>query len=192
MAEEKSNQWNRSHLWVEELELLKAVINKSGLVETIKWGAPVYTYNGKNVLGMMGLKHYFAIWFYKGVFLKDEAGVLVSADENTKSLRQWRFTSKADINEKMILQYIDEAIEIEKEGLAIKPERKAVIVPELMQQELDAAPALNLAFSMLTHGKQREYCEFIDTAKQEKTKLARMEKIRPMILEGKGLNDKYK
>ena len=121
---EKENKWDRSHLWIEELDLLKSIVNKTGLIETIKWGAPVYTYKGKNVLGVMGLKNYFALWFYKGVFLKDEAGVLVSADDNTKSLRQWRFASKEDVNEKLLLQYIKEAIAVEEAGLAIKPEKK--------------------------------------------------------------------
>jgi len=192
VAGENSNQWDRSHLWPEELELLKSVINKSSLVETIKWGTPVYTYNGKNVVGMMGLKNYFAIWFYKGVFLKDDANVLVSADENTKSLRQWRFTGKADINEKLILQYINEAIEVEKAGLAIKPEKKAVVIPGFLQDALNSDPRFNEAFIGLSLSRQKEYCEFIETAKQEKTKLSRLEKIKPMILEGKGLNDKYK
>jgi len=141
---------------------------------------------------MIGLKNYFALWFYKGVFLNDEAKVLVSADDNTISLRQWRFTSKADINEELLLQYIYEAIEVEKAGLAVKSEKKAVVIPDLMQEELDTYPDLAEAFNKLTPGKQREYCEFIETAKQQKTKLSRMDKIRPMILAGNGLNDKYK
>jgi uncharacterized protein YdeI (YjbR/CyaY-like superfamily) len=189
---EKENKWDRSHLWPEELDLLKSIVNKTGLVETIKWGAPVYTYKGKNVLGLIGLKNYFALWFYKGVFLKDEAGVLVSADDNTKSLRQWRFSSKADINEKLLLQYIKEAIVVEEAGLAIKPEKKEVVIPELLQQELHNNSALAAEFTKFSPYKQKEYCEYIETAKQEKTKLSRLEKIKPMILEGKGLNDKYK
>jgi uncharacterized protein YdeI (YjbR/CyaY-like superfamily) len=189
---EKENKWDRSHLWVEELDLLKSIVNKTRLIETIKWGAPVYTYNGKNVLGVIGLKNYFALWFYKGVFLKDEAGVLVSADDNTKSLRQWRFTSKDEVNEKLLLQYIQEAIAVEAAGLAIKAEKKEVTVPELLQDELDNNTAFATAFTALSPYKQREYCEYIETAKQEKTKLTRLNKIKPMILEGKGLNDKYK
>ena len=190
---EKENKWDSSHLWPEELDTLKAIVNQTPLVETIKWGAPVYTYNGKNVLGVMGFKNFFTLWFYKGFFLKDEAGVLVNANEgNTKSLRQWRFTSKDEINEKLILQYINEAIEVEKAGLEIKPEKKVVQVPEALQAALDADPALADAFSKLTPGKQKDYNEHIASAKQEKTQLARLEKIKPIILEGKGLYDKYK
>jgi uncharacterized protein YdeI (YjbR/CyaY-like superfamily) len=44
----------------------------------------------------------------------------------------------------------------------------------------------------MTPGKQREYCEYISEAKRDATKLKRLEKIIPMIIEGVGLNDKYK
>lgn len=193
MAEEKKNIWDSSHLWAEELDMLKAILNKTPLVETTKWGGPTYTYNGKNVLGLGGFKNFFTIWFYKGVFLKDEDKILINAnEENTKSLRQWRFTSKNEIDEKKVLQYIYEAIEVEKAGLEIKPEKKETVIPELLLQELDANPAMLEAFQKLTPFKQREYCEFIETAKQEKTKLARLEKMRPQLLMGIGLNDKYR
>ena len=54
----------------------------------------IFTLNGKNVLGIGGFKNYFTIWFFNGVFLKDEKNVLVNSQEGlTKSLRQWRFSS---------------------------------------------------------------------------------------------------
>ena len=194
MEKLKKNTWDSSHLWEEGLDLIKSIINKAPLEETVKWGAPVYTFKGKNVLGVMGFKDYFALWFYKGVFLKDEAGVLVnaSAEGTTKSLRQWRFTSKADINEKLLLQYINEAIEVEKAGLAIKPEKKILAVPELLQKELDASPSLSEAFGKFSQSRQNEFNEYVGTAKREETALSRIEKIKPMILEGIGLNDKYR
>ena len=194
MEKPRKNAWDSSHLWEEGLDLIKSIINKAPLEETVKWGAPVYTFKGKNVLGVMGFKDYFALWFYKGVFLKDEAGVLVnaSAEGTTKSLRQWRFTSKADINEKLLLQYINEAIEVEKAGLGIKPERKILAVPELLQKELDTSLSLSEAFSKFSQSRQNEFNEYIGTAKREETALSRIEKIKPMILEGIGLNDKYR
>ena len=113
--EEKVNYWNKNHLWETELELLKDIISKTELVETTKWGGIVYTFNKRNVIGLGGFKDYFTIWFYNGVFLKDENKFLINAQEGvTKNLRQWRFTSKDEINEKLILAYIAEAIENEK------------------------------------------------------------------------------
>ena len=190
---EKENKWNKTNQWENEIEQLHAIIRKTPLVETTKWGGPVYTYNNKNVLGIGGFKSYFGIWFYNGVFLKDEKKLLINAnEENTKSLRQMRFNSANEIDEKLILAYIKEAIEIEEKGLAIPKEKKETIIPEILQNELDKNSELLAKFNTFSPYKQREFIEHITSAKQEKTQINRLEKIIPMILEGKGLNDKYR
>lgn len=190
---EDIKSWNSNDLWEEELEILKSIINKTELVETTKWGGIVYTINNKNIIGIGGFKNFFTIWFFNGVFLKDELNVLVNANEGvTKALRQWRFTSKEEINEKQILAYIKEAIVNEKEGKSIKPTKKARIICAFLDDKLKADKELESAFEKFTSSKQNEFLEYIETAKQEKTKLARFEKIKPMILNNVGLNDKYK
>ncbi|MGX7668727.1 YdeI/OmpD-associated family protein [Flavobacterium pedocola] len=194
MKEEK-NPWNKTNQWEEELGILKSIIDKTELEEMTKWGGPVYTVNKKNVVGIGGFKSYVGIWFFNGVFLKDEKNVLVNANEGvTRGLRQWRFESKEDIlkNEKFILHYIKEAIANEKAGLIIKPEKKEEIVSDLLNAEFKTDSKLKKAFDAFTPYKQREFLEYIETAKQEKTKISRIDKIKPMILEGKGLNDKYR
>lgn len=180
--------------WSKELELVSSIINKLPLEKTIKWGAEVFTYNEKNVVSYGGFKNYFMLWFFNGVFLEDKYKVLVNAQEGkTKSLRQWRFTSIAEIDEKKITEYIYEAIEIEKKGLKISPEKFVEIpVSELLEIEFKNDKNLKSAFAKLTPGKQKEYIIYINEAKQEATKLKRIEKIKPMILQGIGLNDKYK
>lgn len=180
-------------MWEEALDKLQGILNKTQLTVAKKWGIDVYTHKGKNVVGFLGFKNHLALWFYNGVFLKDKYKVLVSANSKTKSLRQWRFTSADEINEKKILEYVKEAIEIEEKGLKLKPEKfKSVAVPELFAKALNKNKSLKTAFEKLTPGKQKEYNIYIDEAKQESTKLARIEKIKPMILKGLGLNDKYK
>lgn len=180
--------------WTEELEILANIISEMPLEKSVKWRAEVFTYNGKNVVRYGGFKNYFTIWFYNGVFLKDKYKVLVNAQEGkTKSLRQWRFTSKDEINENKIFEYIKEAIEIEKKGLKIQPEKfKPLPVPELLMNELKKDKSLKANFEKLTPGKQKEYIVYINEAKKEATKLSRLGKIKPMILQGVGLNDKYK
>ncbi len=192
---EAKNPWNKTNQWEEELNLIISIIAQTELVEMTKWGGSVYTINGKNVVGLGGFKSYLAIWFFNGVFLKDETKVLVNAQEGvTKALRQWRFTSKEDIlkNEKLILQYINEAIANEKAGISKKPEKKETIISELLNEEFKKDSHLAKAFDAFSPYKQREFLEYVETAKQEKTKLTRIEKIKPMILEGIGLNDKYR
>lgn len=190
---EKENKWNKTNQWENEIEQLHAIIRKTSLVETTKWGGSVYTHKNKNVVGIGGFKSYFGIWFYNGVFLKDEKKLLINAnEENTKSLRQMRFTSVNEIDEKLILYYINEAIEIEEKGLVIPKEKKETIIPELLQNEMDKNQELLSKFNAFSPYKQREFIEHLTSAKQEKTQLARLEKIIPQIIEGKGLNDKYR
>ncbi len=190
---EKENKWNKTNQWENEIEQLHAIIRKTPLIETTKWGGPVYTYTNKNVLGIGGFKSYFGIWFYNGVFLKDEKKLLINAnEENTKSLRQMRFNSVNEIDEKLILAYIKEAIEIEEKGLAIPKEKKETIIPEILQKEFDKNRELLAKFNTFSPYKQREFIEYITSAKQEKTQMTRLDKVISMIFEGRGLNDKYR
>lgn len=53
MKEDK-NPWNKTNQWVEEIEDIKNIINKTQLEEATKWGGTVYTHNNKNVLGIGG------------------------------------------------------------------------------------------------------------------------------------------
>ena len=171
----------------EALSLLRDLINTTELEETLKWNAPVYTLNGKNVVGLGAFKNHFGIWFFNGVFLKDKNNLLEQAQEKTKGLRQMRFESIDDVDKHAVLAYVTEAIENQKLGKEIKPEKmgKTIVIPKELQIALETNKAL-------TPGKQREYCEYIELAKQKKTKMSRLEKIKPMILKGVGLNDKYK
>ncbi len=176
------------------LNVLRDIINSTELVETLKWSAPVYTINDKNVAGLGAFKHHFGIWFFNGVFLIDEQKLLVNAQEGkTKALRQMRFTSINDIDKNVVLHYIKEAIENQKSGKEVKPDRtkKETVIPDELQQILNEDTNLLENFKSLTPYKQREYCEHIASAKREATKLSRLEKITPMILNGVGLHDKY-
>ena len=188
-----THTWDKNNSWLEELAFLKSIIVKTELVETTKWGGIVYVLNGKNVIGIGGFKNYFAIWFFNGVLLEDKKQLLVNAQEGvTKALRQWRFTSKEEVNEADVLNYIKEAIQNEKQEKTIKPEKKTPILSEFFQKELNANPELAAAFQKFSAYKQYEFLEYIESAKREETKRSRIEKIIPMILDKIGLNDKYR
>lgn len=180
--------------WVEELTLLREIILSTGLKEEIKWGGPIYTLNGKNVLAIGGFKNFATIWFHQGVFLSDPNGVLVNASEGkTRGLRQWRFTSMQEIKPAVVKKYIREAIQNAKEGKEIKPEKKASLpVPVELQFAFTQDKIAKASFGKLTPGKQREYIEYISEAKGEDTRKRRVAKAIPIILAGRGLNDKYK
>lgn len=175
------------------LTRLRSIIVKTELVETIKWGMPTYTINGKNVVGLGAHKSYFGLWFFNGSFLTDPKNILINAQEGkTKGLRQLRFTSVEEIHEEVVMQLLLEAIENQKQGKEIKPEKKALVIPDELKEALSSDSDLSQAFDRLTLGKKKEYAEYITEAKRSATKHKRLEKITPMILSGVGLNDRYK
>ncbi|MBT8265269.1 MAG: YdeI/OmpD-associated family protein [Bacteroidia bacterium] len=179
----------------EALIELRKIINSTELEETIKWNIPTYTINNKNVIGIGAFKHHFGIWFFNGVFLKDDEKLLRNAqDGKTKAMRQMIFKSIDDINKNLVLKYVKEAIENQKAGKVIKADRtkKKTVIPTELDTEFKKDSDLKKAFEGLSPYKQREYCDHISSAKREATKISRLEKIKPMILNGAGLHDKYK
>ena len=159
----------------------------------MKWGIPTYCLQNKNIAGIGAFKNYAGLWFFNGSFLKDEAKVLINAQEGkTKGMRQWRFRSIEEIDEKLVLQYIAEAIQNQKDGKEIKPEKKPLIIPVELKEALASDSQLVEAFDSMTLSCRREYAEHISEAKRPETKQKRLEKIKPMILKNVGLNDKYK
>ena len=178
----------------EELTTLRAILKKSGLEETVKWGAPVYMHRGKNVVGLGSFKSSVGLWFFQGALLQDRDEVLVNArDGTTKALRQWRFGSKKEIRPAGIRKYVKEATALVEAGKEMKADRnKALSIPFELKKALKSSSKARSAFEGLTPGKKREYAEYIASAKKDETKVKRLEKILPMIEAGVGLHDKYR
>jgi uncharacterized protein YdeI (YjbR/CyaY-like superfamily) len=176
------------------LIVLRELIHSTELVETLKWGIPVYTINHKNVVGIASFKSYTGLWFYQGAFLTDKAQVLTNASEGTtKAQRQWRFSSLNEIDDKLILSYLNEAIKNQKLGKEIKPDRnKPIVIPNELSEIFNENKELENCFNRFTKGRQREFVDFVSSAKQLATRMARAHKIIPLILDNIGLNDKYR
>lgn len=180
--------------WQDDLVRLREILRSTGLEETVKWGAPTYTHNGKNVVGIGSFKSYFGLWFFQGALLSDKKNVLINAQEGrTKALRQWRMTSSKDISPRTIKAYVKEAVSIADSGKEIKPNRtKPVVIPAELKKALAENKKAGTGFKKMTPGKQREYADYISAAKRPETKQKRLEKILPMLQNGIGLNDKYR
>lgn len=181
-------------VWRDEQRKLRDILLTSPLSEEIKWGGPCYTYKGKNVVGIGGFKSYFGLWFHQGALLRDENKVLINAQEGkTRALRQWRMTSGKDIKPSTIKRYVIEAISLIDSGKEIKADRGSPVeVPAELQTALRRTKGATAAFQQLRLGLQREYAEYIASAKRDDTKQNRIDKVLPMIVTGVGLNDKYR
>ena len=67
--------------WQDILKRLREIVLNTALEEGIKWGFPVYTFSGKNVVGLGSFKSYAGLWFFQGGLLKDEHKKLINAQE---------------------------------------------------------------------------------------------------------------
>lgn len=184
--------FSKNENWEKEITKLRTIIPECGLTEELKWGCPCYTYEGSNIVLIHVFKEYCAVLFFKGALLNDANGILVQQTENVQSARQIRFTNVKEIvkMEKIIKAYIYEAIEVEKAGLKVKLKKVTEYsMPEEFQKKLDKSKALKTAFEKLTPGRQRGYLLHFSSAKQAKTREARVEKYLQKILDGKGLDD---
>ena len=183
-----------SEQWRGVLRTLRQVLNSTGLNEEVKWGAPCYTYKGKNIVGIGSFKSYAGLWFHQGALLKDESKVLINAQEGvTKALRQWRMHSSREIKPALIKRYVKEAMALVDAGKEIGPaKKKSVVVPTELTSALRKNQAALRKFEELTPGRQREYADYVASAKRAETKQSRLAKILPMIAAGTGLNVKYR
>ena len=184
--------FNKDNKWRKELEALRKIVLNSPLTEELKWGKPCYAFEKSNIVLIHEFKDYCALLFFKGALLKDIKHILIQQTANVQGARQIRFADmQAVLKLKSILKtYINEAIAVEKSGLKVELKQTSEFaVPEEFQKRLDESTALEAAFAELTPGRQRGYLLYFGSAKQSKTRKARIEKYVPQILDGKGLDD---
>src|SRR4029079_19525496 len=174
--------------WKAEIAAMRRVLASLAMTEECKWGKPTYTVDGKNVVIMQGFKEYFALGFFHGALLKDPKKALVQLGQ-VHAGRVMKFTSAKDITAKAatIKAYVREAIAVEKAGLRTKPrETSDFPVPEELKARFRRDPRFKRAFEALTPGRQRSYLYHFAKAKQSATRVARIDKARPAIFEGRG------
>lgn len=176
--------------WREELPALRTILLGSGLREDFKWRSPVYTFGGASVAILWGFKDYAGLGFFKGVLLRDPAGILIAQGENSRSARIVKFTSVSAVGalDQTLRAYIREAITIEQSGVTVALPKNDLDYPPELVDRLDGDPDVRAAFEALTPGRRRGYALHIAQAKKSETRVARIEKCLPNIFAGKGFD----
>lgn len=192
MSSKVDDFFENAKKWKDEFQKLRTIVLDCGLTEEYKWMHPCYTYKGSNVVLIHGFKEYCALLFHKGALLKDIDNLLIQQTKNVQAARQIRFTTIQEIIElePILKTFIFEAVEVEKSGLKVPMKKtKEFPVSKEFQKKLDESPELKTAFEKLTPGRQRAYLLYFSQPKQSKTRVSRVEKYTPHIIDGKGLND---
>ena len=178
--------------WQKETDKLRKIAIDCGLTEALKWGKPCFTFEEKNVAIVIPLKESCAFSFFKGVLLTDPQHILERIGDHTQAARWIKFTSCSEIAplRSTLTEYLHEAIALQESGKKVELKKPAEYpIPEELQSRLDDHAGLRAAFGALSPGRRKSHIFYVSSAKQAKTRSARVEKCVPMILSGRGFNE---
>jgi len=180
-----------SKLWGPGVAALRRICRDMGLSEYVKWGHPCYMHAGRNIVLVGALQGDFRLNFFNAALMKDPEGVMEKQGPNTQHPDSIRFTDNATpaVMEPTLRAYLKEAMDYAEAGIMAPKQERELDLPEELIEAMDADPELAEAFHALTPGRQRSYAIVLNGAKKSETRVARIEKLRPKILAGKGANE---
>lgn len=180
-----------TRLWIVGLNRLRRICRDMGLQETVKWGHPCYMHAGRNIVLVGALRGDFRLNFFNAALMKDPDGVMEKQGPNTAQADSIRFTDVDQVVEReaIIRAYLAEAMEYSEAGIKTERAAQDIDLPDEMIEAMDADPELAEAFHALTPGRQRSYGIVLSGTKSSATRAARIEKLRPKILAGKGASE---
>ena len=135
-------------------------------------------------------KNHVGINFFKGSLIEDLHGLYDEACMD-KGNRQIKFRRQDDVDEVKLKHYLYEAIKLNKEGTNVQAKKISTDIPENLAQALAKNINAKNFFDSLAQGYKRDYIVWITTAKQEKTRLKRLNTTIEWLSEGKKKNWKY-
>lgn len=180
-----------TNLWRQGLAGLRQLCLQAGLVETVKWGHPVYMHAGRNIVVIGAFRADYCMTFFDAALMKDPEGILQKAGPNTQYAGVLRLNDNAQPVEMapVILSYLAEAMFYAEKGIKPPKSDHALDLQDELIEAMDADPELAEAFHALTPGRQKSYVINLNGAKKPETRVARIAKFRSKILAGLGALD---
>ncbi|GIV30507.1 MAG: hypothetical protein KatS3mg028_1573 [Bacteroidia bacterium] len=178
------------NVWKDKLLEIRKVLSNYELKEEIKWGVPVFTFHGKNIVMLAAFKNYVSLSLFFGSALEDHEKILEKAGENTRHMRILKINHNSNVAQlsENIGKWVNQSIELVKKGKKLPKDAVLPEIPEELTRKFDEMPELKKAFENLTQGKKRGYLLYFQSAKKIETKIKRIEQCIPKIMQGKGLH----
>lgn len=187
------------------LEHIRKLVHKAcpDATETIKWSMPFFEYNGSIICNMAAFKQHCAFGFWNAPQLKDPEGILQVKDKDAMGHLN-RLASVKDLPaDKILIAYINEAVQLIKDGKAVSPmaaaaakkkaspPKKELPVPVELMAALKKNKKAQATWEAFPPGHKREYIQWITEAKTEPTMEKRVAQTIEWLAEGKSRNWKY-
>ncbi|ATE71534.1 YdeI/OmpD-associated family protein [Lysobacter capsici] len=197
------------------LEHLRAVVHAAcpQVEETIKWGMPSFVYGGKILCGMGAFKQHATFGFWQGANV-----VGASPERSREAMGQFgRLTKVGDLPGKRelskLLKQAMALIDARGKKTAGKPAannapagrtatsdvpasktrapKPAVVIPDDLAAAFKKNAKARATYAAFPVSQQREYVEWIESAKREQTRSSRVAQAVEWMAEGKIRNWKY-
>lgn len=164
--------------------------------EDFKWSFPFFTYKGGNLCHMAAFKKHCAFGFWFAPLMDDPAGIFVKRETQEAMGDLGKITEIRQLPTAEVLRpYLIQAMMLIEEGAKLPKAPKAkpepLTIPDEFQKAMLEKPQVEFQFSKMTPGKQREYVQWIYSAKTDKTRQSRLETALDWIAEGKSMTWKY-
>ena len=170
------------------------------LVETIKWGAPFFEHAG--IVGSMSaFKKHVAVGFWRGDELKDPSRFFQKVGRTQMAMAKLASLDDLPADE-VLIDLVRQAVALNEASAAapkaapkpgggrrVAPRPK---VPADLKLALSAATAARRAFESFAPGEQREYVDWLESAKRPETRARRLDQAVAWLAEGKRRNWKYR
>jgi uncharacterized protein YdeI (YjbR/CyaY-like superfamily) len=157
--------------------------------ETLKWGAPAFTLDGKILLIMAAFKAHAALNFWRGQELRSDAAEADGMGQFGKLRSIEDLPPDSDLDA-LILK----AVELAAAAPALRKIKHAPKSAELHPEfaaALAGAPQARAVLDSFPPGARRDYLEWIADAKQPATRAKRIATAVEWLGEGKRRNWKY-
>ena len=170
---------------------LRKILTSSeiGLKEDWKWRAPNFNNKGM-VCWLASFKKHVGINFFNGSLITDKYNLFEKQYEDRIN-RMIKYTSLSEVDEEQLKYYLLEAVELNKQGKKTTPKIIATELSEDFKNALNNIPKAQEFFNSLAPSYKKEYIQWIVTAKQEATRLKRLNTSIEWLSEGKKKSWKY-
>lgn len=164
--------------------------------EKIKWSFTCFDYKGSILCTLASFKQHCSFGFWKAPIMSDPHKIFKSVGETAMG-HLGRVTSLKDLpSDKILIQYIKEAVKLTDEGAKLPSRPKAATnkepeVPVYFKKALNKNKKAAKVFEEFTPSKRREYVEWVTEAKTDETRNQRIATSVEWISEGKIRNWKY-
>jgi uncharacterized protein YdeI (YjbR/CyaY-like superfamily) len=180
------------------LNHLRNLIHRScpDVVETVKWSFPHFEYSGEILCHMASFKKHCSFGFWKASIMSDPHKLLQTVGKTAMG-HLGQITDISELpKDEILLEYINEAARLNKEGIKLPAKPKSVgktetAVPDYILSALEENKKALATFQNFSPSNRREYLEWITDAKSEATRIKRLETAIEWMAEGKIRHWKY-